>query len=122
MTYKSTYQKYHAPFRIVVIAFVILLLQTEMLAQNMSINETGANPDSSLMLDVTSTSNGILVSSVADAQRDVIVNPSDELMIFQTDLPGGLYAFDRTDIGWGRGTFGSITPESLTKSTRSTDA
>jgi hypothetical protein len=70
---------------------LILLTATVALGQGVAINETGAAPDPSAMLDVTSTSKGLLVPRMTIAQRNAIVLPNPGLLIFQTDATPGFY-------------------------------
>lgn len=51
---------------------------------NVAINATGASPDPSAMLDVASTSKGLLMPRMTTAQRDAITSPADGLMIVNT--------------------------------------
>lgn len=60
-------------------------------AQNVSINEGGALPDSSAMLDVSSTSSGVLIPRMRQAQRNALVNPANSLLIYQMDNTPGYY-------------------------------
>ncbi|MEI6765665.1 MAG: glycine-rich protein [Bacteroidota bacterium] len=54
-------------------------------AQGVSINAGGAPADSSAMLDVSSTSRGVLISRMTTSERNAIVHPAEGLMIFNTD-------------------------------------
>lgn len=57
-------------------------------------NNVGINvqtPDASAALDITSTTQGILVPRMNQAQRDGISLPATGLMIFQTDNTPGFY-------------------------------
>jgi hypothetical protein len=63
-------------------------------AQNVAINSTGSNPDSSAMLDVSSTNKGVLIpqislSSLTDAST--IAVPAHSLLVYNTNaaLSGG---------------------------------
>ena len=49
------------------------------------INSKNSQPDNSSMLDVKSTSKGMLVPRMTIAQRDAISNPAKGLLIFCTD-------------------------------------
>jgi len=51
-------------------------------------------PDGSSALDVTSNSQGVLIPRLTEAQRDLIANPAEGLMIYQTDNDFGFYFFD----------------------------
>jgi len=56
-----------------------------------SVNLTGDPPDNSAMLDVRSTSKGILVPRVTKSEREAIIAPANGLLIFQTDNDPGFY-------------------------------
>lgn len=53
------------------------------------INATGAAPNASAMLDITSTSSGMLVPRMTSAQRTAITGPATSLLVFQTDAVAG---------------------------------
>lgn len=61
------------------------------MAQNVGFNENGASPDSSAMLDVSSTAKGILIPRMTEAERMAIAGPAQSLMIYQTDQDSGFY-------------------------------
>lgn len=77
-------------------------------AQNMSINNNGATPDNSAMLDVQSTSQGLLIPRMTQAQRMAISNPAYGLMVVQTDNSEGLYIYDTAGAGLWRHVLDSI--------------
>src|SRR5688572_26851766 len=49
-----------------------------------SINATGSTPDSKAMLDVSSTSKGILIPRMSTSERDAIISPTTSLILFNT--------------------------------------
>ena len=51
----------------------------------MSISDTPTSPDPSSVLDISSTSKGLLIPRMTSTQRLAIVNPSNALMVFDTD-------------------------------------
>ena len=51
-------------------------------------------PDASAALDITSTSGGLLVPRMTNAQRDAISSPATGLMVYQTDGTVGFYYYD----------------------------
>jgi hypothetical protein len=53
-----------------------------------SINATAALPDASALLDLSSTSKGILVPRMATAQRNAIATPATSLLVYDTDQMG----------------------------------
>jgi uncharacterized protein (TIGR02145 family) len=80
--------------------FLICCLQftiyCQLLAQ-VGINSTGSQPAASAMLDVSSTSQGTLITRMNTAQRNAIGSPSNGLMIYNTDCNNFNY-FNGT--GW----------------------
>ncbi len=75
-------------------------------AQNVGINTDGSTPDNSAMLDVKSTSKGLLVPRMTATQKTNISSPATGLMIYQTDAPAGFYYYNGsawTLIGTGSG-------------------
>ncbi|MCC6599449.1 MAG: fibronectin type III domain-containing protein [Crocinitomicaceae bacterium] len=52
--------------------------------QGVGINPSGADPDQSAMIDVSSTSKGALMPRMTTAQRNAIATPAEGLQIFNT--------------------------------------
>lgn len=75
----------------VISIFLFISITAALSAQNVGINSTGALPNSSAMLDVSSTDMGILIPRMTEVQRDAIVSPATSLLIFQTDNTSGYY-------------------------------
>jgi hypothetical protein len=73
-----------------------LLISASAFAQNVGINSDGSSPNSSAMLDVKSTTKGMLVPRMSLAQRDQISSPATGLLVFQTDNTPGFYFYDGT--------------------------
>jgi hypothetical protein len=69
------------------------------------INATGGDPNNSAMLDIESSSKGILIPRLTKTQRDAIVTPATGLMVFQTDNSPGFYYYTGTD--WTKITAGN---------------
>ncbi len=65
-------------------------------AENVGIGTV--KPDPSALLDLNSTSKGLLLPRMNQAQRDAIAKPAAGLVIFQTDQAVGVYTFD--GINW----------------------
>ena len=53
--------------------------------QNVSISDAPMTPDASSVLDVFSTSKGLLIPRMTSVQRLAINNPANALMVFDTD-------------------------------------
>jgi len=77
-----------------IIFVCVLLISTNSLAQGVAINSTGSAADNSSMLDVASTSKGMLIPRMTKTQRNDISSPIEGLMIYQTDSTSGYYFFD----------------------------
>jgi hypothetical protein len=90
--------------------FSLLLCITLTSTAQVAVNNTNAAPDPSAMLDVSSTSKGVLFPRVAlDSLKDLttIANPANGLMVYNTTSPGarydltkGYYYFDATAQAW----------------------
>lgn len=85
---------------------------TSIFSQNVGINSTGAAPNASAMLDIVSTSGGLLVPRMTAAQKTAITTPATGLLIYQTDAGTqgiGFYFYNGTawvpfstnNGGWG---------------------
>lgn len=58
---------------------------TSLFAQGVSINGTGVRADTSAILDVSSTTKGVLISRMSTVERNSIILPAIGLHIFNTD-------------------------------------
>jgi len=83
-----------------VLLVILLTESTDLFAQSVSINSTGAVPDVSAMLDISSTNAGILIPRMTEAERDNIdlTGSPEGVLIYQTDgaVPG-FYYYNGTD-------------------------
>ncbi len=73
------------------ITVTLVILNCQSFAQGVAINSDNSAPDPSAMLDVKSTTKGLLPPKMTQAQRNAIVSPATGLTIFQTDAGPGLY-------------------------------
>ncbi len=69
-------------------------------SSQVAINTDGTDPDPSAMLDVKSTTRGMLVPRMTQAQRTTIVSPVVGLIVYQTNITSGFYYFNGTS--WKR--------------------
>ena len=70
-------------------------------------------PDASSALDITSTTKGLLIPRMTNAQRQAISNPAAGLQVFVTDFDGGSFMFyDGTK--WGTLSFTKTIPDAPT--------
>ncbi|MHC1776540.1 MAG: FISUMP domain-containing protein [Lentimicrobium sp.] len=65
--------------------FIIVILSGIHVYSQVAINSDGSSPDNSAMLDVKSTSQGVLFPRMNAQQRDAIQNPAMGLVIFNTE-------------------------------------
>ena len=64
--------------------FFICLITNKYFAQNVAINATGAVPVASAMLDIASTTSGLLIPRMSSVQRVAIVTPATGLEVYDT--------------------------------------
>jgi hypothetical protein len=73
-------------------ALVALCLSTTVFSQgNIAINNTGTSPHISAMLDVNSTTKGVLFPRMTEAQRIAMASPATGLLVYQTNETFGFY-------------------------------
>ncbi len=78
-----------------VFIFCLLFVAT-IFAQSVGINTDGSSPNSSAMLDIKSTTKGLLPPRMTAANRMAIPVPAAGLMVYQTDATAGYYYFNGT--------------------------
>ena len=59
-----------------------------------SIGMGTTSPDSTAVLDMTSSTKGVLIPRMTSTNRNAIANPATGLLVFQTDAPAGFYYYD----------------------------
>jgi len=64
--------------------FTLFVTGTNVIGQNVAINATGAAPAASAMLDVSSTTSGMLIPRMTTAQRTAIAAPATGLEVYDT--------------------------------------
>jgi hypothetical protein len=80
-----------------VFTITLLLISINVMPQGVAINDNGNPPDASAMLDVTSTSKGILIPRMNKTDRNDISSPVPGLIIYQTSDSEALSINDLTD-------------------------
>ena len=65
---------------------LLFLIITNITAQ---VGINNSNPHESAALDITSTTAGLLIPRMTNAQRQAISNPAAGLQVFVTDFDGG---------------------------------
>lgn len=84
---------------------LLFLLLSSTIYSQVGIGTT--TPNSSSILDVTSTTNGILVPRLTSAQRIAITGPAQSLMVYDTDVDL-FYYFSISNNSWTAINVGSI--------------
>ncbi|MDO6435208.1 tail fiber domain-containing protein [Flavitalea sp. BT771] len=80
--------------RIILLTNLLFLIAGTLHAQNVGINTTGSQPHASSMLDISSTSKGLLIPRMTAAQRAAIPAPATGLQVYQTDGAAGFYYYN----------------------------
>ncbi|MBA4275644.1 hypothetical protein [Flavobacterium sp.] len=75
-----------------------MLMTTNVFAQ---VGIGTVTPDESSILDITSTTQGLLTPRMTTAQRNAIVTPADGLMVYDTELKS-FYHYNSTTTSWNR--------------------
>jgi hypothetical protein len=73
-----------------------IVLTLVILVASLSFGQVGIgtnNPDNSAVLDIESTTKGLLAPRMTAAQRTAISTPAEGLIVFQTDSTQGLYCY-----------------------------
>lgn len=76
--------------KVLLISALMFLLITGK-TQNIGIGTP--TPDASALLDISSTSKGMLIPRMTAAERTAIAAPAEGLMVYQTDAPGDFFIF-----------------------------
>ena len=92
----------------ILLLVAIAILASYSLTAQMAVTTDGSSADASAMLDVQSTSKGLLPPRMTRSQRNNISSPASGLVIYQTDASPGLYTYDGSNWVSGRSTTYSI--------------
>ena len=65
-------------------------------SQSVGISSNAATPDTTAILDVNSTTKGMLVPRMTAQQKNDIASPATGLLVFQTDGNTGFYYYNGT--------------------------
>lgn len=67
------------------LVLVLLTFKTFSQAAGVGVNATGAAPDGSAILDISSTDSGVLIPRLTTVQRDAIISPAHGLTVYNLD-------------------------------------
>lgn len=76
------------------ISFIFITFITVTSYSQVAINTSGATPDGSSMLDITSTTKGLLIPRMLESERTAVSSPVQGLMVYQTDNTEGFYYYN----------------------------
>ena len=68
-----------------ILIFVVILLYFNIVNAQVGINTDSSDPDNSAVLDIKSSTKGLLPPRMSTSQRDAISNPAEGLVIYNTD-------------------------------------
>ncbi len=80
--------------------------QTNTFPSTGSVGIGTTTPNASALLEIKSTTKGLLIPRMSKAKRDAIANPAKGLLIYQNDVPQGIYFYNGTkwkQVGEGLG-------------------
>lgn len=86
---------------------IALVYFTNIHAQNIAINDNGSSPDTTAMLDISSSTKGLLIPRMTAAQRNTIPTPAQGLLVYSTTDSSFYYysnewnRIGKSTEGWG---------------------
>ena len=75
---------------------IALLTHQLTYSQGVGINDDGSMPVDGAILDIKSTTGGLLIPRMTEAQRDAITPDTQSMLIYQTNNDSGFYYYDGT--------------------------
>ncbi len=88
---KTTAMKHLRNILLIIVSFLLSNLST--FSQGVSINSDGTEANSSAMLDIKSTTGGLLMPRMTFVQKNAIGSPATGLLVYQTDNTKGFYYY-----------------------------
>lgn len=79
-----------------IIVLIILFFTSKCFSQSVGISNTAAAPDTTAMLDISSTAKGLLIPRMTAQQKTAITSPATGLLIYQIDGDPGFYYYNGT--------------------------
>lgn len=80
--------------KVIVLLYLTFIISATSFAQNVAINTDGSQPNGSAILDVKSTTKGLLVPRMLATEKAAIASPANGLLIYQTDVTAGFYYYN----------------------------
>jgi collagen type VII alpha len=85
--------------KILIIALILIGIRS-FAQQNVSISDVPSTPNPTSVLDVSSTTKGMLIPRLTTAQRNAIQGPANGLLVYDTDVKCVMYYSNATN-SWG---------------------
>jgi len=82
--------------KIPILLLFFLVVNLSLLSQNVGVNTDGSHPDNSAILDIQSTTKGLLIPRLSTSEMNNISNPATGLWIFNTQTNEFTYNFGTT--------------------------
>ena len=92
--------------RSIVLVLTLVICLVSLSAQGVSVNETGAVPDASAILDISHDTKGVLIPRMTSTERTAIASPAEGLLVFDMDTGSFWYYF-----GMGGGQWIDLGPD-----------
>src|SRR3954468_21582003 len=80
--------------KIIISTVIIMFTMGMVYGQGIAVNTSGSAAAGSAMLDVSSTTQGMLIPRMTTTQRNAISSPATGLLIYQTDGTAGFYFYN----------------------------
>ncbi|MDC0231324.1 hypothetical protein OAK19_05100 [Aureispira] len=84
--------------KVIIIPIFLLILFTSSISfaqEGVAINNANTDPDVSALLDVSSTSKGVLIPRMTEVNKNAIITPAEGLLVYQTNgTTPGFYYYD----------------------------
>jgi hypothetical protein len=97
------------------ILLALSLVLASSLASHAQVGIGTATPEASSVLDLTSTTQGLLVPRMTEAQRLAITTPANGLIVYQTDGSVGLWVYNASTLTWTLSTAAAPDADASTK-------
>jgi hypothetical protein len=87
--------------RLLILGFICLFLSAGTYAQSFTINTDGTTAHASAMLDIKSTTKGLLIPRLTKTEKNNVASPATGLLIYQTGPDSvGFYYYQGNQWNW----------------------
>lgn len=100
---------------------LVLFSNTKILAQSMGISSSAITPDASSILEMRTTSKGVLIPRMTTTNRDAISSPATGLMLYNTSTDQYNFYNGSSWVVWGSTTYLSVDAVDTVSTASTTD-